>query len=229
MSAPPGDGYGQFPGQQPDPQAQQPYGDQQAAAPQEAAAPGKKKKRGYAAGAFDVATGANAGVGGQLQGAGQFGQPQQPQQPAAPQYGYPQTEPNPAVQNYQYSAQNYIDQQQQQSYAGGYQTADQSFQALTGQPVVPPPGAPIPSGMAQVTQGMNNMQLGGQPQQQAPAQAARAAMNQLYPIDLLNQPFNATELDLPPPPINLPPNVSIILRFVFATRTSLLMILSSRV
>lgn len=32
-------------------------------------------------------------------------------------------------------------------------------------------------------------------------------LNQLYPTDLLNQPFNVSELDLPPPPIILPPNV----------------------
>jgi protein transport protein SEC24 len=51
----------------------------------------------------------------------------------------------------------------------------------------------------------------GQPQQQQPqmGQPGRpAVLNQLYPTDLLTQPFNVTELDLPPPPIILPPNVS---------------------
>jgi protein transport protein SEC24 len=56
---------------------------------------------------------------------------------------------------------------------------------------------------------MAGMQMGGQPQQPQMAQAARpAVLNQLYPTDLLTQPFNATELDLPPPPIILPQNVS---------------------
>lgn len=46
--------------------------------------------------------------------------------------------------------------------------------------------------------------------QPAPQQAAArpAVLNHLYPTDLLTQPFNAAELELPPPPIILPPNVS---------------------
>ncbi|EHK23253.1 COPII component protein [Trichoderma virens Gv29-8] len=54
------------------------------------------------------------------------------------------------------------------------------------------------------------MQMGSQPQPPQMAQANRpAALNQLYPTDLLTQPFNVTELDLPPPPIILPPNTSV--------------------
>jgi hypothetical protein len=46
-------------------------------------------------------------------------------------------------------------------------------------------------------------------QKQAPAPAARPiALNQLYPTDLLNTPFNVAELDYPPPPAILPQNVS---------------------
>jgi len=61
---------------------------------------------------------------------------------------------------------------------------------------------------------MGNMQMGGgqsvpQQQQQQQTQGRAGPLNQLYPTDLLNQPFNVSELDLPPPPIILPPNVSL--------------------
>lgn len=201
MSAPPGEGYGQYSDQQYD--EQQPH----AGGPDPGvAAGGKKKKRGYAAGAFDVGSGANSAVGGQTQGGvppqygAQYGQqPMQPdpqQQPAAQgfQQGYPA-----AQQGYPGAQQQA--QPPQPQY--GYQAPDQGY---------PAPGA-APGGVAGITQGMGGMQIGGQPQQQqqqtGPAsQQPRAVMNQLYPTDLLNQPFNASELDLPPPPINLPPNVS---------------------
>jgi len=39
------------------------------------------------------------------------------------------------------------------------------------------------------------------------------ALNPLYTIDVTAQPFNALELDLPPPPIILPPNVRFFLSF----------------
>jgi protein transport protein SEC24 len=60
------------------------------------------------------------------------------------------------------------------------------------------------------------MQLGGQPQSQyqQPGQAAAqqparvGPLNQLYPTDLMNNPLAVSELDLPPPLIVLPPNVS---------------------
>lgn len=61
--------------------------------------------------------------------------------------------------------------------------------------------------MAGITAGMAGMNVGAQPAQQA-GQPSRLALNQLYPTDLLNQPFNVSELDLPPPPCILPPNVS---------------------
>ncbi|KAI9870514.1 MAG: COPII subunit, partial [Pleopsidium flavum] len=54
------------------------------------------------------------------------------------------------------------------------------------------------------------MGMGGQTQQQPPTHSQhRPQLNQLYPTDLLNQPFNVSELDLPPPPIILPPNSSV--------------------
>lgn len=98
----------------------------------------------------------------------------------------------------------------------------------TPQGGVPYPNAPQPGPYGDVdgiTQGVGSMQMGGQsgPQPQAyqqqpqlPGQQGAAAphMNrgplaQLYPTDLMNQPFNVSELDLPPPPINIPPNTAV--------------------
>ncbi|OAA73794.1 Sec23/Sec24 trunk region [Cordyceps fumosorosea ARSEF 2679] len=203
MSAPAGDGYGQFQDHPHDQQPGAPALDPGAAA---AAAP-KKKKRGYAAGAFDVATGANAGVGGPMQpGApsapqyGGYGQPdmqqqQQPPQQAAPGYQYGQTygAPQPAAS--------------QQGY-GGYPAPDQTAH-VGGQD------------MAGITQGVAGMNMSGQQPSAMPmAQARQVALNQLYPSDLLSQPFNVAEVDLAPPPINLPPNWSAIQSSVTRSETA---------
>ncbi|KAM3465494.1 hypothetical protein MY5147_009260 [Beauveria neobassiana] len=191
MSAPAGDGFGQFQGQ---PQHQQPD------APVDAGAAGaapKKKKRGYAAGAFDVATGANAG--GQMPGAA----------PPAPQYGgYPQVD-----------MQQQQQQQQQQQAAGGYQYGQTYGAPQPGAPQQGYGGYPAPDQAAQtvgqdvagITQGVAGMNMGAQqpPSMPMAPQARQAALNQLYPSDLLSQPFNVAELDLAPPPINLPPNSSV--------------------
>ena len=104
----------------------------------------------------------------------------QPAPYGTPQYGMPQ--PAAAV--------------------GGYQAPE---------PYYPSAGAPpAPGGVAGLTAGLSAMNLGPgekqQPQQLPPQQRA-GPLNQLYPTDLLNQPFNVSELDLPPPPIILPPNV----------------------
>ncbi|KAF1737075.1 Protein transport protein SEC24 [Beauveria bassiana] len=191
MSAPAGDGFGQFQGQ---PQHQQPD------APVDAGAAGaapKKKKRGYAAGAFDVATGANAG--GQMPGAA----------PPAPQYGgYPQVD-----------MQQQQQQQQQQQAAGGYQYGQTYGAPQPGAPQQGYGGYPAHDQAAQtggqdvagITQGVAGMNMGAQqpPSMPMAPQARQAALNQLYPSDLLSQPFNVAELDLAPPPINLPPNSSV--------------------
>ncbi|KAK5995779.1 Protein transport protein SEC24 [Cladobotryum mycophilum] len=195
MSAPPSDGYGQ----QYDQQAPQEPFDGQASQSVDPAAPGKKKKRGYAAQAFEVGSGANAGVGGQLPGGGQSYGLQQAQ-PPAPYGGYGQSDPQigagaAATPGYQYPQAGYGAPQQtapQQTPYGGYQTPDQGYQApgVQGQA----------QGVAGITQGMAGMQVGGQQQQQQQmAQGARPALlNQLYPTDLLTHPFNVSELDLPP-------------------------------
>lgn len=150
---------------------------------------GKKKKRAYAAQAFDVGSGANAAVGGQLPGGGQFATPA----PVAAGYGYPGQEAQPAV-------------------AAAAYGVPQTYGSPAAAPGFQPPeshGMPPAPGVAGITQGMAGMQMGqGQPApQQVAAQARVGPLNQLYPTDLLNQPFNVSELDLPPPPIMLPPNV----------------------
>jgi protein transport protein SEC24 len=62
--------------------------------------------------------------------------------------------------------------------------------------------APAPAGgIAGITQGVNQLGVGG-------SDVRPAVLNQLYTTDLLNTPFNVAELELPPPPIVLPPNVS---------------------
>lgn len=169
---------------------------------------GKKKKRGYAAQAYDFGGGANSALGGQTQGGGQFPPAQVPayggyqavapeQQPAfisgAPQYG---VQPGAPVQGIPPVGYNSTP-----SYGGGvgYQAPDAGYQTAPG---------PAPGGVAGITQGMGQMGVGG-PQGASQAGARPAVLNQLFPTDLLNQPFNVAELELPPPPIILPANVSL--------------------
>lgn len=63
-----------------------------------------------------------------------------------------------------------------------------------------PPGGS--GGMAGVTQQFGQMGLGQQGGIQKPQ-----ALNHLYSVDLMQQPFNVAELEFPPPEIVLPPNV----------------------
>ncbi|KAH8590875.1 hypothetical protein B0O99DRAFT_520657 [Bisporella sp. PMI_857] len=168
---------------------------------------GKKKKRGYAQQAYDFGgnsalTQPQAPVGG-----GGF-QHLGAQDPAYGAY--------PAQQEYgaQYGAQpgapvagapgNYGSPAPYGAGVGGYQPPDAGY---------PGPGQapPAPGGVAGITSGMGQMGLSGaqpvaQPQQ---APGRPQVLNQLYPTDLLNQPFNVAELDLPPPPIILPSNSSV--------------------
>ncbi|KAK0610484.1 hypothetical protein B0T17DRAFT_500599 [Bombardia bombarda] len=213
--AAPNDGYGQYPPQEYGEQPQapytddpsQPYGNPSSPPPPSALAAdhGRKKKRAYAAGAFEVAAGANAAVGGQLPAGGQFGAPQ----PAVPAYGgYPQ-------QDVQQPAPYGLPQLGAAPVVGGYQAPEPYYPSAGG---VPPPavgaaGGPGVAGLSAGFAGMNLEGAGAQQQlaqqQQVPAQARVGPLNQLYPTDLINQPFNVSELDLPPPPIILPPNSSV--------------------
>ncbi len=210
MSAPNDTGYGQYPPQpygepQYPEQPAQGYGAASSPPPQTGAHPdhGRKKKRAYAAGAFDVAAGGNAAVGGQLPGGGQFcgPQPYGAPQTATPAYGgYSQPDAQPAA----YGAQPvpYGAPQPGAPGVGSYQAPDTYY---------PSAGAAAPvGGVAGITTGLSSMQLGAgaQQPQQLPPQARAGPLNQLFPTDLLSQPFNVSELDLPPPPIILPPNVS---------------------
>ncbi|KAL1956207.1 hypothetical protein VTO42DRAFT_7554 [Malbranchea cinnamomea] len=143
---------------------------------------GGKKKRAYADQAFEFGVGANAALGGQLPAGGAYGGYPAPAQPQAfPPAPYPGQQPvQPTAEGFAPAAP-----------LGGYQP--------------PGPGYPTQPSVSQVTQQIADMSMTGrghQPQQSAP-------LNQLYPTDLLTQPFNVAELDYPPPPIILPPNSSV--------------------
>jgi protein transport protein SEC24 len=162
---------------------------------------GGRRKRNYAGQAYDFGGGANSALGGQQQGGGAY--------PPPPGAGYGQPAPHPGQSGPAYGsgpaspAMGGIDGYGQQPPAiWGYQQPDPGYPTHGAPPVHP--------GVGGITQGMGNMNMGGQIQHQ-PTQAhiqGRSPMNQLYPTDLLNQPLNVSELDLPPPPIILPPNVS---------------------
>lgn len=156
---------------------------------------GGKKKRAYAGEAFEFGSGANAALLGQQQGSGGYGGYADESQGV----GYPAT-------TFNAEAPVGFSQQQPQAQSqppvvgatvGGYQPFTPSY---------PPQNA---GGMAQMTQQFGQMGMSDQRQMpQQPAQVARTIpLNQLYPTDLLAQPFNVAELDFPPPPIILPPNV----------------------
>ncbi|OJJ82795.1 COPII subunit SEC24 [Aspergillus glaucus CBS 516.65] len=113
------------------------------------------------------------------------------QMPAGGSYGYP---PQP-VAGYQ------------QPVAQPMYGADPASQM---QPMAQGYAPPVAPGVAQMTQQFGAMGM-ADPHQMAPqpAQARPVSLNQLIPTDLLSQPFNVAELDLPPPPIILPPGTSV--------------------
>jgi protein transport protein SEC24 len=82
------------------------------------------------------------------------------------------------------------------------------IQPMGGTPQMPQtPQQQAPGGQDHLSQQFGQMNIQAQPQ--APTQGQAPHMNQLFPSDLISQPFVVTELDLPPPPINLPPNTSV--------------------
>lgn len=215
--AAPHDAQGQYPPQQYAQEAQYGgYEDQPASPPPQAAQvaladAGKKKKRGYATQAFEFGSGANTGAPGAPPPGGV------PPAPGAPGFA---GAPQPAQGYGGYPAQGYeqagygapapvpYDAQQSgavaQPLAAGYQAPSPYYSGAVG------------GGLGPLTQNMAGLSVGGPqqpavPQQQQPPgqQPPRLALNQLYPTDLLNQPFNVSELDLPPPPCILPPNVCV--------------------
>ena len=160
-----------------------------------AAPAGGRRKRQYAGQAYDFGAGANTqpGHGGSFSGPpgvgfeGYNSQPGLQQQPYGADYGAPA----PGGQ----SAYG-----QQVPTVGGYQPPDQGY---------PPHGATsMLGGVSGITSGMSGMGISGQSSLTPQQPPQRPHLNQLYPTDMLNQPFHVSEFNLPPPPIVLPPNVS---------------------
>ena len=193
---------------QPDPEGGQEGAYDQTEQATPAPAAGGKKKRAYAGQAYEFGAGANVAQGGQQPAGAQYpGSPSQvggygypgPQQSQQPQpsYGMPQQPQygDPAVQNQ--AAQPAYGQPQYGAPQGGYEPPQATYQ---------PPGQP--QGVQGATQQFQQMSIGGGPSAQAAAQQMR--LNPLQPVDISmqGQPFHVTDLDQPPPPIILPPNVS---------------------
>ncbi|KAG9625035.1 hypothetical protein KCU64_g19495, partial [Aureobasidium melanogenum] len=153
-----------------------------------------RKKRAYAGQAFEFGAGANAGA------------PATQTPPPAAAYGAAQ----PAA-GYGYGAP--VQQ------PAGYPDPQQQAAAAYGAPAAgyQPPDAygAAPGGVPGMTQQF--AQMGMAPQQQQPAQAPQQPapvaqrLNPLQPVDISVQgaPFHVSDLDLPPPPIILPPNSSV--------------------
>ena len=165
-----------------------------------AATAGGRRKRNYAGQAYDFGAGANSALGGQQQAGGAYPGPPGMQPQAQQGYPGPVYGSNPASPGMG-GAPGYG---QPAPAVGGYQPPDPTYPthgAHSGHP-----------GTAQITQGMSNLAVGGQGQNLPLAMQGqvqgRPAMNQLIPTDLLNQHLDVSELSRPPPPINLPANVS---------------------
>ena len=100
----------------------------------------------------------------------------------------------------------------QQPQAAGYQQPTYGADPTQMQPAAAG-YAPPSDGVTQMTQqfggmGMSEPHHMPPPQPQPVVQPQRnVQLNQLYPTDLISQPFNVAELDYPPPPIILPPQV----------------------
>lgn len=143
------------------------------------AAPHGKKKRAYAGEAFEFGSGANAALGGQQTAGGAYGAYSQQAAPVG--YQQPTYGADPS--------------QVQAPPAGGYgHQASGSISGMTQQF-----GA---MGMSEP-----HHVLPPQPQQPAAMPQRQVQLNQLYPTDLISQPFNVAELEYPPPPIILPQGV----------------------
>lgn len=197
-------GFPAYPGQQQDgyPQPTDPQGQNYEnyetqsppgvpAPPPQGPAPGTRKKRTYAGQAYEFGSGANVPQAGSAPAAAGYGGYSQQQEAAGyPQGGYQQTPA--AVQQGSTPLYGY----QEGAGVGNYQSPPPAY-----------PSAGQPATVAQVTQQFGQMDMSQKPASAAPAQRA-PVLNQLFPIDIMNQPFNVAELDYPPPPAILPPNAS---------------------
>jgi hypothetical protein len=155
----------------------------------------RKKRDRYAGPAYEFGANAALNAGGAP-----------PAQQAAPGYGAPA----PA-----------FGAQQQQAYgapapsygapAPGYGAPSPGYGAPSPSYGAPGYGQPAAQDPNALSQQFGQMNMGPQPGQAAPqAQqpAAAAQQNQLFPSDLIAQPFHVSELYNPPPPINLPANAA---------------------
>lgn len=156
-------------------------------------AAGRKKRRDYAGQAYEFGAGGNApatpaGPGGPVPGTSISGYSTQADAAGYAQGGYQQ---NPAA--VQPGATPLYGQQ---DGLGGYQPPGSSYPTQTQ------------SSVPAMTQQFSQMDMSQKPQPQQNAHGRPPALNQLYPVDLQNQPLNVAEMDFPPPPAILPPNVS---------------------
>lgn len=172
--------------QQPD------YEDNPSTTQQPASSATGRRKRHYAGQAYDFGAGANSALGGQQSGVPNPGPYPLPPGASNGPYGHGALPASPPAVG---AAPGYG---QPPPGVGGYQSPEPGYPSQGPTPIQPGVGA--------ITQGMGNMGIGGQGQHPS-QQLQRPQLNQLYPTDLLNQPFHVSELDLPQPPIILPPNV----------------------
>ncbi|RPA85232.1 protein transporter SEC24 [Ascobolus immersus RN42] len=97
----------------------------------------------------------------------------------------------------------------------GYMPDTAGVNAIYGQQPQQLPGQPQAVGGYQAPQASYDPnQLAGQFGQMglgggAPAPVGKTVLNPLVPVDLMHNPFNPASIDLPPPPIILPPNTSV--------------------
>ena len=188
---------------------QEPSSPSQATGPGAAAHAGRKK-RAYAGQAYEFGAGANSALGGQQQAGGSYGG-------QAPGYGaYPQ----PSAAGYQQPSYGADQHQPAPISSPPYGQADMAGVGGYQPPAASYPAPATSGGVGGVTQQFGQMSVGDK---QQPPQAAqpRMALNQLYPTDLVNQPLNVAELDYPPPPIVLPPNVSLTRSTMYSPRSYL--------
>ena len=163
----------------------------------------KKGGRSYATQAFDFGSGANSGLQ-------QASSPYAQQNAASPQYGgyqnqqqpqqpYPQHEHQQPASNQQgYGQPGYGDQPAQYGLQGGQQGY---YGGQGGYPQQQQHGA-----QTGLNEKFGSMSMADQPQPYR--QGAPVQLNRLQTSDLISQPFVVSEIDQPPPPIVLPPNVS---------------------
>jgi protein transport protein SEC24 len=162
---------------------------------------GRGKRRGYAEQQYDFGQGANSALTPTAGGGPYQGGPGGPGYPGAqPVAGYPQ---DPAQQQ----------QQQQQQFIQPMGVQQPSYPGVASPSTLG--GYDPTGGVAGVTQQFGQMGMGGAPAtQQTPQMMPQPqgmqkaqGLNPLITVDLMHQPFNVAELDLPPPEIILPPNV----------------------